>query len=179
MASIGAVGGTMQNLKLYLAGDRGLSQGEAATVLSLVLFGSLAGRLLMGWLADRWPRKYVMLLIYVIVALSIPLLVAAPGPGTLRLAALVFGVGLGGDYMIIPLMAADLFGLRLMGRVMGIVLTADGVAEATVPMAVATLRDHSGSYGPGFMLLVAFAAVGALAVALLPRPARKGAAAGR
>ena len=172
MASIGAVGGTMQNLKLYLAGDRALSQGEAATVLSLVLFGSLAGRLLMGWLADRWPRKYVMLLIYLIVAGSIPLLVAAPGAATLRAAALVFGVGLGGDYMIIPLMAADLFGLRLMGRVMGIVLTADGVAEATVPMAVAALRDRAGSYGPGFALLVGLAVVGAAAVALLPRPPR-------
>jgi sugar phosphate permease len=169
MASIGAVGGTMQNLKLYLAMDRGLSQARAAEILSLVLFGSLAGRLLMGWLADRWPKKWVMLLIYLIVASSIPLLFLAPSPGTLRIAALVFGVGLGGDYMIIPLMAAELFGLRLMGRVMGIVITADGVAEATVPMAVATLRDGMGSYGPGFGLLVALAVLGALAVALLPR----------
>lgn len=169
MASIGAVGGTMQNMKLYLAGDRQLDQAEAANILSIVLFGSLAGRLLMGWLADRWPRKHVMLLIYLIVAGAIPLLVLAPGPGTLRLAALVFGIGLGGDYMIIPLMAADLFGLKLMGRVMGIVLTADGVAEAAVPMAVATLRDRTGSYGPGFALLVALAALGAVAVAFLPR----------
>ncbi len=175
MASIGAVGGTMQNLKLYLAGDRGLSQGESATVLSLVLGSSLAGRVLMGWLADRWARKHVMLLIYSIVAVSIPLLVAAPTPAAVRAAAVVFGVGLGGDYMIIPLMAADLFGLRMMGRVMGIVLTADGVAEATVPMAVATIRDHAGSYGPGFVLLVALALVGATAVALLPRPPRSGA----
>jgi sugar phosphate permease len=172
MASIGAVGGTMQNLKLYLAMDRGLSQARAAEVLSLVLFGSLAGRLLMGWLADRWPKKRVMLLIYVIVAASIPLLFLAPSPATLRVAALVFGVGLGGDYMIIPLMAAELFGLRLMGRVMGIVITADGVAEATVPMAVATLRDGMGSYGPGFGLLVALAGLGAVAVALLPRSDR-------
>ncbi len=173
MASIGAVGGTMQNLKLYLAMDRGLSQARAAEILSLVLFGSLAGRLLMGWLADRWPKKRVMLLIYLVVAASIPLLFLAPSPAALRVAALVFGVGLGGDYMIIPLMAAELFGLRLMGRVMGIVITADGVAEATVPMAVATLRDGMGSYGPGFGLLVALAAVGALAVALLPRSDRQ------
>ncbi len=47
-----------------------------------------------------------------------------------------------------------------MGRVMGIVLTADGVAEAVVPMAVATLRDRAGSYGPGFALLVGLAALG-------------------
>ena len=83
----------------------------------------------------------------------------------------MFGVGLGGDYMIIPLMAADLFGLRLMGRVMGIVLTADGVAEATVPMAVATLRDHSAATAPASRCSSALAAIGAVAVALLPRAA--------
>ncbi len=170
MASIGAVGGTTQNLKLYFAMDRGMAQGRVAELISLVLVGSIAGRLLMGWLADRWPKKRVMLLVYLIVASSIPLLWAAPSPTTLRAAAVVFGIGLGGDYMIIPLMAAELFGLQRMGRVMGIVLTADGVAEAVVPMAVATLRDRSGSYGPGFALLVALAVLGAVAVSLLPRP---------
>jgi MFS family permease len=169
MASIGAVGGTSQNLKLYFAMDRGMAQGRAAELMSLVLVGSLAGRLLMGWLADRWTRKRVMLLVYLIVACAIPLLWAAPSPATLRAAAVFFGIGLGGDYMIIPLMAADLFGLRRMGRVMGIVLTADGVAEAVAPMAVAALRDRSGSYGPGFALLVVLAVLGAVAVSLLPR----------
>jgi MFS family permease len=160
----------MQNLKLYLAGDRGLGQQQAANVLSLVLFGSLAGRLIMGWLADRWPKKRVMLLIYLIVAASIPLLARATSEQALWVAALAFGIGLGGDYMIIPLMAAELFGLRLMGRVMGIVLTADGVAEAVVPMGVAAIRDNSGSYAPGFTFLVVLAAIGAAAVAFLPRP---------
>ncbi|HWJ55891.1 MAG TPA: hypothetical protein VNR90_06720, partial [Vicinamibacterales bacterium] len=92
-----------------------------------------------------------------------------PSLGTLRLAAVAFGVGLGGDYMIIPLMAAELYGLGRLGRVMGVVLTADGVAEALVPMGVGSLRDHYGSYGPGFALLLGLAAIGALAVAALPR----------
>jgi hypothetical protein len=68
-------------------------------------------------------------------------------------------------------MAAELFGVRVLGRVMGVVLTADGVAEAVVPMLVATVRDRAGSYAGGFALLVGLAALGALAVALLPRPA--------
>ena len=169
MASIGAVGGTMQNLKLYLALDRHFAQGDIAAVLSLVLVGSIGGRLLMGWLADRWYKKHVMLLVYSIVAGSIPLLVWAPSLDLLKVCAVLFGIGLGGDYMIIPLMAAELFGLRILGRVMGIVLTADGVSEAVVPMAVATLRDRTGSYTPGFLLLVGLAATGAVAVALLPR----------
>jgi MFS family permease len=168
MCSIGAVGGTIQNLKLYLGLDRGLAQGRVATLMSLVLFGSLGGRLLMGWLADRWPRKHVMLLIYLIVAATIPLLAYAPSEPALLAGALLFGVGLGGDYMIIPLMAADLFGVAVLGRLMGVVLTADGVAEAVVPMLVASLRDRTGSYAAGFGVLVGLAALGALAVGFLP-----------
>ncbi len=169
MASIGAVGGTIQNLALYLSLDRKLPQVTIDTTLSLILIGSLIGRLLMGWLADRWPKQRVMLLIYVLVALTIPPLFYAPTPATLAVCAFAFGVGLGGDYMIIPLMAAEMYGVAIMGRVMGLVLTADGVAEAVVPMIVASVRDRTGSYDGGFMLLVALAAVGAVAVACLPR----------
>jgi MFS family permease len=171
LASIGAVGGTVQNLALYLSLDRQLQQADVDATLSLVLLGSLIGRVLMGWLADRWPKKHVMLLVYVIVAASIPPLFYAPSATTLSAAALLFGVGLGGDYMIIPLMAADLYGLAIMGRVMGIVLTADSIAEALVPMVVASIRDYTGSYAGGFLLLVTLAAVGALAVMCLPRAA--------
>jgi MFS family permease len=168
MCSIGAVGGTMQNLKLYLSLDAGYAQGEIALIASLVLAGSLIGRITMGVLADRYEKKRVMLLIYTIVALSIPLLFFAGHRPVLYLFALTFGIGLGGDYMIIPLMAAQLFGVQALGRIMGIVLTADGVAEAVTPMAVATIRDTYGSYAPGFLLLIGLAMLGALAVAYLP-----------
>jgi sugar phosphate permease len=169
LASIGAVGGTIQNLALYLSLDRKLSQVEIDTTLSIILFGSLFGRVIMGWLADRWPKKYVMLLVYSIVAVSIPMLVYAPTPASLKVCAFLFGVGLGGDYMIIPLMAAELYGVAILGRVMGIVLTADSVSESLVPMLVASMRDRAGSYASGFLLLVVLAALGAAAVALLPR----------
>jgi MFS family permease len=174
MASIGAVGGTIQNLALYLSLDRKLPQVEVDGLLSLVLIGSLMGRIGMGWLADRWPKKWVMLLVYFIVAASIPPLYYAPTAGTLSLAALAFGVGLGGDYMIIPLMAAEMYGLAVMGRVMGVVLTADSVAEALVPMLVASLRDRMGTYEGGFLVLVTLAMIGAIAVSCLPRPAMAG-----
>ena len=174
MCSIAAVGGTNQHLKLFLSLDRGYSQADAAAIISLVLTISIVGRLLMGWLADRMPRKHVMLLIYVLVAAAIPLLMAraAPGAASMYAFAAVFGLGLGGEYLIIPLMAGELFGIGVLGRVMGIVLTADGVAEATAPMLIGYMRDRTGSYNTGFFLLVAIALVGAAAIALLPRALR-------
>ena len=168
MTSIGAIGGTTQNLKLYLSLDRHLDQADIAGILSLLLIGSLVGRITMGWLADRWEKKHVMVLVYAIVALSIPPLAMSSMPAMLRLFAFLFGVGLGGDYMLIPLMAAELFGVRVMGRLLGVIITADGIAEAVVPMGVAALRDSTGSYGPGFFVLVALAAIGAAAISLLP-----------
>lgn len=169
MCSIGAVSGTSQNLKLFFSLDLKYSQGEAANVISLMLASSIFGRLFMGWLADRIPKKYVMVLIYCLVAGSIPLLYYVSTPGVVYLFAILFGIGLGGDYMIIPLMAAELFGVRVMGRVMGIILTMDGLGEAFAPMLVGWLRDKSGSYANGFAALIVLAAIGTVAIVFLPK----------
>ena len=178
MCSIAAVGGTNQHLKLFLSLDRGYSQGDAAQIISTILAVSIVGRLLMGWLADRVARKHVMVLIYLLVAAAIPLLlVGASGAPTMYLFAAIFGLGLGGEYLIIPLMAGELFGVSVLGRVMGIVLTADGVAEATAPMLIGYLRDRTGSYNVGFSLLVATALLGAVAIAMLPGRAKAAATA--
>ena len=169
MCSIAAVGGTNQHLKLFLSLDHGYSQAGAAQIASLVLASSLVGRLGAGWLADRFARKYVMLLIYLLIVAAIPLLLLPGGRGTIYLFAVVFGLGLGGEYMVIPLMAGELFGVRVLGRTMGVILTGDGIAEATAPWVVGRMHDATGSYTTGFLALIGCALTGAIAVACLPR----------
>ena len=80
MCSIGAVGGIMQHIKLYLR-DLNFSQTDAAQVMSFVLLASLAGRVLMGFLADLIKRKCGMILIDLIAATAIPLLLMAASTG--------------------------------------------------------------------------------------------------
>jgi MFS family permease len=70
--------------------------------------------------------------------------------------------------MIIPLMAAELFGVKVMGRVMGIIISADGLGEAFGPMLAAYLRDKSGNYAYGFSALIILGIIGTIAVILLP-----------
>ena len=173
MCSIGAVSGTSQNLKLFLSIDLNYTQQQAANVMSIVLGASIIGRLLMGWLADKIQKKYVMILIYSLVALSIPILFIADTIEIMYVFAFFFGMALGGDYMIIPLMAAELFGVKVLGRVMGIIISVDGLGEAFGPMLAAYIRDRSGSYLYGFSALIILAAIGTLAIILLPSRKRE------
>jgi sugar phosphate permease len=169
MCSIAAVSGTQQSMKLFLSLDRHYSQTDAAQIFSLVLGFSIVGRLLMGWLADRYAKKYVMLMIYILVAGAIPLIFLSHRPVVTGIAAALFGIGLGGDYMIIPLMTAEIFGVRILGRLMGVLLTAGGVVEGLSPWWIGHLRDTTGSYTYGCLALVAMALSGALAVVFLPK----------
>jgi sugar phosphate permease len=169
MCSIGAVAGTSQHLKLFLSLDLEFSQEIAANMFSMILGSSIIGRILMGVLADKYPKKYIMILIYSLVAGSIPLLYFASTPWVLYLFAFIFGVGLGGDYMIIPLMAAELFGVKILGRIMGVVITADVLGEAFAPVLVGYIRDQTGSYTNGFTTLIVLAVIGTVAISLLPK----------
>ncbi len=168
MCSIGAVGGIGQHIKLYLR-DFDYSQSQSANIMSVVLLSSLAGRVLMGWLADIINRKYVMVLIYLIVALSIFTLFLPPFLGRIYVFAVIFGVGIGGDYMIIPLMAGDLFGVKALGRTMGIILVADGIAESVFPVLVGALYNDDVKYSIGFSILICVALMGVFIISFLPK----------
>jgi MFS family permease len=169
MLSIAAVSCTQQNLRLFLSLDLHFSQADATRVLSLVLAFSIAGRLLKGWLADRFAKKYVMVLIYLLVATAIPLLFAGRAHAAVYMFALTFGIGLGGDYLIVPLVTAEIFGMRRLGLLLGVILTSNGVAEATSPWLVGHLRDTTGSYTAGFLALAGMGLLGAAAAAALPK----------
>ena len=169
MLSIGTVGGISQHLKYYLR-DINFSQIESAQVISFVLISSLIGRVLLGFLADLINRKYVMQLLFLFVGLSIPLLMLPNFPGLIYIFAMIFGIGLGGSYMIIPLITADIFGVRALGRVMGIILIADGLAEAGFPMLLGVLyNETTKSYALGFFVLIVVTIIGAVTISFLPK----------
>lgn len=177
-ASIGAIGSINQHMKLIFL-DGGLDAATVADTTFLILVSSLAGRVAMGWLADRLGKKWVMLAAYLMVALPVPLLYWVGRAGIAPLFAVIFGFGLGADYMLIPLMAAQLFGVNSLARVMGLVLPLDSIGQTCFPFLLGVMRDRSGGYESGLGLVSALALAGAAAVAILPgavrNPVRKGA----
>jgi len=71
-------------------------------------------------------------------------------------------------------MAAELFGVKVLGRIMGIILTFDGFSEAFSPMLVGWLRDRGESYAAGFAALIILGIIGTIAVSTLPRKTNRG-----
>jgi MFS family permease len=173
--SIGSIA-TVNFLMKFVLEEQGFVDQAArnqiwSTASSTALIAAIAGRLVVGHLADRWPRRPLMLAIYAMVAVAIPMLflVRPSQPGYVYLFGVVFGFAMGADYMLIPLMAADLFGLRTLGRAMSAILPADTVTQFWFPNFIAQLRAAWGGYGAALWVSCAMAAIGAIAILGLPR----------
>src|SRR5437764_185069 len=67
--TIGAIGAMTQHLILFLK-DHGYSQSAASRVSSALLVSRLAGRVIVGYFADRYSAKTVMAVLYL--ALGLP-----------------------------------------------------------------------------------------------------------
>lgn len=174
-ASIGSIAAVNFLMKFVYEEQGFVDQAERNAVWAdasfTYLMSSILGRLAAGWLADRLPRKYVMLATYVIVALAIPLLflVRPEQPNMVYLFAVVFGLAMGADYMLIPLMAADRFGLPSLGKAMSAILPSDTIAQFWNPRFIASLAAQMGGYAKALWAVFGLAALGALAIGLLPR----------
>ncbi len=175
-ASIGSIAAVNFHMKFVFEAQGFTDQAARdqiwGTASFWVLWSSIGGRLLAGYLADKLPRKYVMLATYLIVAVAIPtLFLVKPGhTAFLYVFALVFGFAMGADYMLIPLMAADQFGLATLARAMSAILPTDTIAQFWFPNLVARLRDLvAGNYHIAMMAVFGTAFLGAIAIALLPR----------
>ena len=71
--------------------------------------------------------------------------------------------------MLIPLMAAEQFGVNTLARAMAVILPANTLGQTWLPYFVSALRQHFGSYDVPMTVIFSIAMVGAIAIALLPK----------
>jgi MFS family permease len=175
LCSIGSIGAVNFHMKFVFL-DEGFTKGPMVdstwrVASILILWSSIGGRLSIGYLADRFSKKWVMFTTYFIVAATIPLLLAVhPGAEmTLYSFAVLFGFGMGADYMMIPLMAADQFGVNSLARAMAVIIPVNTIGQTWFPYLVSILREHFGSYNIAMGTVLCVALLGAVAIGLLPR----------
>jgi MFS family permease len=178
LCSIGAIGSINQHMK-FVFSEQGFSGQEQldemfSNATLMILFSSIGGRLIMGYLADKFNKKLVMTMTYMLVAATIPLLflITPATPQYVYVFAILFGFGMGADYMLIPLMAAEQFGVNTLARTMAIILPADTIGQTWFPYLVSVLHDAFGGYGIALKTVFLLSFVGAAAILLIPKQKR-------
>ena len=163
---IGVIGTVISHFILFLK-DEGYSSGWASRTLSILLFSSLAGRVIVGYVADRFNRKNIMALFYLTLALAIPLLFLHHQVRAVQAFAILFGFAMGADYMLIPLVAVDCFGLAALGKILALVIMADSLGQTFGPVMAGRIFDLRHSYDLAWLIITVAGILGAGAIFLI------------
>ena len=170
--SIGSIGAVNFHMK-FVFQDQGFKEQAVrdavwAAANIAILISSVLGRVFIGTMADKLNMKWVMFGTYFLVAATVPVLLMVAPPGTPWTFAVLFGLAMGADYMLIPLMAARQFGVNTLARAMAIILPVNTIGQTWFPQLVSILREHSPDYRIPLYTVFTLAMVGALAIFLLP-----------
>jgi MFS family permease len=163
-----SMNGSITHLVALLT-DRGISAKAAALCASMIGGSSLLGRVVVGWLLDRFFAPRVACVITLITAAGIFLLGRANSFPAGILAAALIGIGAGGEADITPYLLTRYFGLRAFSTLYGLSWTFYAAAGATGPIILGRAFDASGSYTSVLTILAMVSLVGAAAILLLPR----------
>jgi predicted MFS family arabinose efflux permease len=149
--------------------DRGMSPQRAALALSAMGAASLVGRLLSGWLVDRFRGTHVSFALLTIAAVGILLLARSESFEASLAAAVLIGFGLGGELDVTPFLLSRYFGLRALSTLYGFAWTAMGIAGAIGPILMGRAFDRSGSYDSLLQWLAVTTLAAAALMLTLPR----------
>ena len=163
-----SMNGAVTHLSALLT-DRGLTAGGAALCASVLGGSSLLGRIVVGWLLDRFFGPRVALVINLITALGIFLLARATSFPAGCLAAALIGIGAGGEAATTPYLLTRYFGLRAFSTLYGLTWTFYAAAGAIGPVILGRAFDATGSYSSLLVLLAAALGLAAATNLFLPR----------
>lgn len=151
--------------------DQGFERPQAASYLAFAIGLSVFGRMSFGVLADRYSKKWIMSAALLLHALAVLCLFRVDSFGALPGFVLLFGMGIGGGAVLVPLLVGECFGLRAFGLVLGVVSIGATLGAATGPVLTGRIFDVTGSYQLAFVLHVVSFTAGAAVFCFLRRPA--------
>jgi MFS family permease len=160
-----AVSGISPNLIAALT-DKGFTAGSAATVQGAYGFSIIVGRLVVGYLVDRfWAPGVALVSLSLPVAGCLVLTGSDPTFASAVFAALLIGFAAGAELDLMAFFAARYFGLRHYAKIYSILYALLAFGSGTAPMLFARVYDVTSSYDISFYIAAAMFLLGA---AILP-----------
>ena len=154
------------------ARDAGLGEGFGVLLIALLGVGSTVGRFLFASLTAWLGRRRSFAAMYVGAGLMLILWSQSTGRPALIVFALLFGAFYGGFVAIAPSLAADYFGSRALGAVIGTLYSGVGIGALFGAPVAGFAYDFFGSYSGAILAAAALCFVSFAITMLAPEPAR-------
>jgi predicted MFS family arabinose efflux permease len=146
--------------------DHGVPVARAAAVMGVFGLATLCGRLLAGWLLDRFFAAHVATALFLAPVAGFVLIASATGPLP-ALGVVTMGIGLGTEIDLIAFLTSRYFGQRAFGKIYGYFFMIFGIGSGVGPYLGGLTYDMAHSYTPallgaGALLIAAVALVNRL-----------------
>jgi MFS family permease len=150
------------HLPAYLA-DRGVSAQTGGWVVAAIGLFNIIGSLSVGWLQNKYPKRYILSLIYLARALSIMAFISFP---ITTFSAIVFGAATGLTWLsTVPptsALVALMFGTRWFATLYGFAFVSHQVGGFLGVWLGGVVFEQFGSYTPIWWLSIFFGVMSAL-----------------
>ena len=122
----------------------------AAWAVSLTSVCAVLGRLVVGSFVDRVNRRAVIAGNFLLQAMSVVLMLSAPGPVLLYVACVMFGLGVGNTTSLPSVIVQAEFPKAAFGQVVSTIIAINQFTYSFGPGLLGWLRDGFGSYEVAF-----------------------------
>jgi MFS family permease len=164
---------TSQQFILYLQSPKiGASLTMASWAQSAFFGASVGGKFLSGFFSDRFSSTRVLFL-FCLLMFGSTLVLFDLSAWTAMLFLLPFGLGYGGTFVLLQRLAADYFGNREYGKILGTIVMIEIIGAAFGGRVTGYLADRAGGDYTVAFYGVVFAAAGAFACAVMLNIMRK------
>jgi MFS family permease len=151
LAAYLAVSGAGPNLVPAFT-DRGMGAPLAAAIASTYAISMIPGRILAGFLMDRFWAPAVAFAVLVLPAIGCLILSQANSPGMLVLACALVGLAAGAELDVLAFLTARYFGILHYPKIYALSYVALATGSATAPTIFSYLQQSTGSYATSFYI---------------------------
>ena len=133
--------------KVPILTQTGLSRESAAHIAALAGIAGITGKLLTGWMMDRWQSGWIGGVSVSLPALAcLMLLDAIRTPTLIVVAMMIFGYSAGAYLQVCTYLTTRYGGLRHFGKIFGIMAGLMALATGIGPIVAGMVYDHFGNY---------------------------------
>lgn len=142
---------------------------SAAVASGAIGVMQVTGRMIFAAVEWRFSSKTMAIGVFILLALSLVTLLMGSSPLFIILFIALYGMAIGTNTLIRPLIVADTYGAAYYGRISSTMVFFLTLAGTAAPFAAGLIYDLSNSYSPMLIIVTGFSLLSILLIALLPK----------